>query len=530
MTCQKIYTIIFTIIFVFSLSNALCENLSGRTTKSLHISDKKIRVAVLGFDDYLPDSRTEETVRRPEGLPQELADMLIEHISQKKRYNIVEREVIRRLFNEKKLTSHEEYQNILSLKKIIEHNQQTHDETMLKDFGKIKNTVSNHEDLRHRKETSKIVAADYIILAKLTNFSINEDTRSIPGSEKLIGYHRVFGRLHLRIVDITQGIIIASSSIEHEEYIPTRASSSDAVNLKYFKSISNKAASYFNDVAFPAQVVSLNPLTINRGTVDRISLGTNCTVLKFNHPLIDENGIKIGEDTSILGEVKLSTVKETFASTSQDLEAVEVGDRVNCSEENKSKKSNLDSIFPTLAIVKIHIQNETENNKKDIKTFTDTLQTELGKQLSTGYTILERENLSDIFSENELEILFSGKDIIDITFPQISIADYLLFISISDLSRSVALKKLKVLDEEVMNENLDCNGIFRLVDTKTQSIFRSGTFELKERSSKNKNNNIYREISKKLAEKINAEIFLINQNEKSDDTLPKNKVAPIVPW
>lgn len=456
---------------------ASAETPTGGIPQAAKFDEKRMRVAVLSDADLLPATRTMEDDRH-QALPDTLADAITEQLNAKNRFAIVEREVIRRAFNEQTFTARWRNEGLV---KLFDSALEKITEAQPENVAILATLAESHGIMKEEVQgVGTAIGADFLVFGKLEALESGSRAVTLPNNAGVLPVGSRYGRLHLRIVDVAHGTIVAASHVEARE----RTAASNTDGNPFLRKLASQSADLILDATFPAKIVSATPLLVNRGKVDNVQVGDRYSVSRLQQQVEDDAGISIGRLTTSVGEVVVAEVGPTYAVLRADeRDGVAMGDilaRPLADARAKLGETPVAAVpapLPRLAIAPIKISG------KQTDAFGASESDKLADILTTGvseagtFAIVERARLGELITELDLNKLAEGESI---DLSAIGNVDRLLFVTVSEFSLTRHEQHVEIVDEMEVKYLGTAAASLRLVNTKTGAIENAGLVSVKQ--------------------------------------------------
>ncbi len=295
--------------------------LSGDEKPAERAVEKPV-VAVLGFNDFLPDRAVQDS----KGLPDDLAARVIEHLTRSNRFQVLERNALRKVVLEQRFGRNPK-QTYLDriLDAAIERLPEVGGDTARAVGG-----LADYNDLiKDYQDLGTAVGADYLVFAVLEKAREKQNTLDLPYSSWKIAQNVRDARVRLRIIEVESGRIVAADSFRFQEraYNTTREENErDGYSL--LDDLGVIVAREVLDVISPAEIVSDDPLVVNRGRNDGYREGEELTVLRAGKAIQDSTGVELERIMTPVGRVKIVKAQDLIAVVTPVAGEARKGDRV----------------------------------------------------------------------------------------------------------------------------------------------------------------------------------------------------------
>ena len=276
--------------------------------QTLAAGQNQVRIAVMGEEDFHPDRAVPGNVR---SLPDDLAARLIEHLSNSKRFEVLERTALRRVIREQQFGS---AGKVTDVDRVIEKSLENLPQTSGWTIAAAGSLADHNDTLKEFQDLGSTLGADYLLYAVLEKQEHSHSSRAIPYSSRRQVTNMVDARLRLRLIETKTGRIIGARSLRTqltEALFSGQASRQDAYSM--FDKLGKEAAQAVLDMVFPPRIVSTDPLVINRGSDQGMKPGTRITLIREGKTIHDSAGVAIGRLRQTTGHAKVVQVQPRLA-------------------------------------------------------------------------------------------------------------------------------------------------------------------------------------------------------------------------
>jgi len=344
------------IIFIVFISVNLFTRSTLASSKETSSNAYRPKIAVISHSDFLPD-RT-QTQRNVSGLPDILAQRIIEFLIKSKRFVPVERTALRKVVLEQRFGQdlRKSYLDrtldkaIESMEKIPGAHRVSGVETEVVIGGslgqigaelKVKSqspiepkpvgsgikeaegsigttgALANYNDiLKDFQDLGTAVKADFLVVGNIENLSHTTKEIKVPYSEsnRKLRQNMVDARLRLRVIDVKSGTVFGAKSLrtQTEENV-FEGKEIDTDKYSFYDHLGRLVAVKILDMIFPARVINVDPIVISRGTNDGVSTGDLYIVEREGKELKDKSGIVIARLKQEIGLVKIVKIQDTVS-------------------------------------------------------------------------------------------------------------------------------------------------------------------------------------------------------------------------
>ena len=471
-----------------------CAPLLAAPPDTLAPGEKRVRIAVMGEEDFHPDRTVPGNIR---SLPDDLAARIIEHLANTNRFEVVERTALRRVIREQQFGKEG---RITDVDKVIE---KTVEELPATNGWTIAaaGALADHNDrLKEFQELGSSVGADYLVYAVLEKHQPKQKIQALPYSNrgKTVVTKEVDARLRLRVIDTAQGRILGARSLHtkiSERLLSGHDSRLDAYSM--FDKLGADAARAVLDMVFPARIVAMDPWVINRGSNEGVQKGDSYTLVREGKEIKDSSGVVIGRLRSETGQATVRQVQPRLAMLAITSGTPKVGDlafpladaRTNTAPVPASSGRDADatgSNVLTLAVGRIRISPHAQDIVLD-QAQTGRITNDLIYKLSRfpEFELMERAEMDQILDEKAFVAL--ARDVPDQTLLQeLKGADYLVHTAIDEFRIRVESTRVPYTNEVQTRYFGTARATARLMDTHSGRIASAIKIDFNERLGKTK--------------------------------------------
>lgn len=481
------------ILTAFSLTVYADNAALGKTAGVSDLELVKATIGVMAHSDFVPD-RVKPQSGTKIGLPEVLADRIIQHLSTSRRFDVVERTALRRLVLEQRFGARIQ-KNYLdrSLDKAIAE--------MPKVTGSTVGTTSafaNYNDhIKDYQDLGAAAGADYLVLGDLEKLERSTKTTAVPYSTEGRTHQqkKVDARLNLRVIDANKGTIAGVTSIRAkltETIFEGKTSSTD--QFSFIDQLGKLAAARILDVTFPARIVSLEPLVISRGKNEGVKKGALFLIEREGKELKDANGIVIANLKSKVGKVQVENPQETVAVVKLVAGGdFKVGDLAIPDTESKSLSESTMSEktvpltpavqstqLPRVAIGLVK-SGSTARTGKDAQEhtpiFTDTMISRLAQ--TKRFKMIDRQEADQLINE-QLAAAMSNNQQLPSAMGSLKGADYLVYGSLASFGTEDKTVRLPYSSRTIKKKVGYVEGNMRIVNSRTGDVMESRKISVKQ--------------------------------------------------
>lgn len=432
-----------------------------------------------------PGGYNPETV----GLPEVLADAILEQLTNSKRFTPVERKALRTAVVEQRFG-----------KEIADSYLDRTLDKAIQDMDKFEiggglamgaaTSGAKYNDLLHDfKDLGTAIGANYLVLGNLHQLGSKTEIKDVPLSEsgRTVASRTTEARLRLRVIDATTSTVVGADSLHLKvSSMLFRGGKESPDDFEFMNKVSSQAASKILDIIFPAKVVSLDPMVISRGSNDGIAVGDQFSIVREGKEIKESSGAVIAKLKSEVAQVRVATVQETIAivdvETGGDISSGDLAVRslpvppVAITESTvplvaKNTASVMSVPRVAVGLVKAGSTAITGPDAgKHVPTFTDTIITRLVQ--SKRFTVIDRQEIDQLLDEQTAQALAENRDLPSV-MGTLKGCDYLVIGSLQNFSMEE--QTIKLPNSSRVMKVLDgfAEGNMRLVDARSGDIMES---------------------------------------------------------
>lgn len=248
-------------------------------------------IAVASSSDFIVGEDRDRRAR--DGLPAELSAEIREALASDGRYRLVEREAFRRVMDEQGFSEERGSDRFAqSVDAAISALDNMEDMSLgsAVTFGVVAGAAREADVLETLADRGSALGADYLLIGSFDAETRTEAT-AVPGSDRHIARQAADGRLRLRLIDVENATLVAADSIEAR--VTTTSNSGGALSDALLEALARGASRFVDDALYPATLVSLNPVLVNRGAQAGWQVGDRVEVLSRSSPVRDR-GVEMG--------------------------------------------------------------------------------------------------------------------------------------------------------------------------------------------------------------------------------------------
>lgn len=504
-------------------SNASSTQGNASTTQnnasSREVASAKATIAVLAHSDFLPD-RTQAQKGTLIGLPDVLADRMIEHLTNSQRFSPVERTALRKLVLEqrfgKKLTDtylDRTLDKAISAMEVVDGGAVSvaADRALPPGYipegqgavGTIGTLADYSDTLKDFQDLGTAAGADYLVLGNLEKLNRTTQETAVPFSSegRTVRKNVTNARLRLRVVDVRSGTVVGAASIQTqiaESLFEGKKTNTD--EFSFYDHLAQLAASKVLDVTFPAKIVSIDPLVISRGTNDGAHEGDTYIVKREGKEIKDGSGVVIARLKSDIGKVGIVTAQDTVSVVETvagggfkqgDLAYLDVKSgsapkvvasvsAIPLSGRTVTKTQGVPKL-PRLAVGLVKsgsTESKGKEAEKNTPIFTDTLISRLTQ--TKRFQLIDRQEVDQLLTEQLAQSLVENRDMPS-AIGTLKGADYLVYGSLASFSVEDKVVKLPGSTRTFVSKVGYVEGNMRIVDARSGDILESRKISVEEK-------------------------------------------------
>lgn len=422
------------------------------------------RILVASSSDFITGADRNE--RRPDGFSSEAAEAIREGLARSGRYQVVEREAFRRVIDEQNVG--DEYSPRLA---------QSVD-GMIGDLDRLENMrlggavglamvlgSSEAADVAEAlSDTGSAVGADYILIGRYDENSSVRRT-SIPGGGTL-ARETINATLTLRLIKVSDSTLAGATSLQ-------ASASGPEAEQQLQRELSALSVEFVNDSLFPVQLLSMDPLVVNRGTNSGWSSGDLVTIFEEGQEIRDR-GIVIGRLLEPVAETEVVSVQNelaTLASVSGLRARADYAVSRSASADRSGEQSNRGAIVGggasdgyRVAVSRLNFQ---RGCCRDVDGITPAIILDLIEQRldqAGRFELVDRRQLNVSIEELDLQSALQG-EALDTT--GMIGADYLVIGRIDEISVVTEQQVIRAVGRTVTTRTGFATGTFYLIDVAT---------------------------------------------------------------
>ncbi len=460
----------------------------GRDKDALSAADNDMRTR--SDQAYDTVSRTHGYAPEAVGLPELLADAILEQLTKSKRFIPVERKTLRTAILEQRFG-----------KQIADSYMDRTLDKAIQDMDKFEvggglamgdaTAGSKYNDLLHDfKDLGSSVGAKFLVLGNLHQLGSSVTSKQVPLSEsgRTVTQKTAEARLRLRVIDAASSTVLGADSLNLKvSSLLFKGGKESRDDFEFMDRVAKEAANKILDIVFPAQVVSLNPLVISRGSNDGVVEGDTFTIVREGKEIKESSGAVIARLKTEIGTVKTIQVQETVSVvnvvgggdfTTGDLAVRSTPASSKSAAAGAPPLKNNAPVarkgLPRVAVGLVKAGSTAKTCPIDaaqhVPAFTDTIITRLVQ--TKRFTIIDRQEVDQLLDEQMAQALANNTDLPS-AMGSLKGCDYLVLGSLQNFSMEEQVIKLPNSTRVMTVLDGFSEGNMRLVDARSGDIMES---------------------------------------------------------
>ena len=488
------------ILCIISLASSMPVWTSGHAAGDSHglgtqaSAQGKRTIAVLGHSDFLPDQT--ELYKTPLiGLPDVLTDRIIEHLTNSRRFVVVERTALRRVVMEQRFGRRlsESFTDPDFEKSIMDRRSEQDLTEPGPSGGQVVAAFAGYRDkLKDFLALGIAVGADYLLLGRLEKLSKETKEKAVPYSTEGRTFRQnvTDARLHLRVIEVQSGTVAGATSFRTKvKETVFEGKDTETDEFSFYDHLGRLAALKVLDVTFPARIASVQPLVLTRGSVEGVRVGDIYLVEREGKEIKDQTGIVIGRVREAVGRVEVVRSQETlsivrpvagtgFAEGDVAFLDVQAAEKVSTRPveaiplvRSQATQGGI-APLPRLAIGLIKSKTTAGTApEKIIDIFTDTLISRLVQ--TKRFQLADRQEVDQLLDEQMLEALREDRDLAS-AVGTLKAVDYLVYGNLALFEIDEEALQLPGSSRVLPSEKVGrVEGNMRVVNARTGDILES---------------------------------------------------------
>jgi len=427
----------------------------------------KATIGVMSHTDFVPD-RAQPQRGRLIGLPDVLAERIIEHLSNSKRFTLVDRTALRRVVLEQRFGQGIQKTYLdRTLDKAIDAMENIHGgyavvaPDPVSPVGRARvgggtvgttGTLSDYNDLiKDFQDLGTTLGADYLVLGNLEKLDRSTSETAVPYSTtgRSVRKNLVDARLRLRVIDVKSGTVAGATSIRTKlSETLFEGKSSDTDQFTFYDHLGRLAAAKVLDVTFPARIVSLDPMLISRGSNDGVEKG-DLYLIEYIDPfrfISNPSSGRMCYAVAAAAPVPL-TRTEGAAPKPAQLPRVALG----LVKSGSTARTGLDA-------------------QQHSPVFTDTIVSRLTQ--TRRFQMIDRQEVDQLLTEQQAQALTENRDMPS-AMGTLKGADYLVYGSLASFSIEERVERLPNSSRSFRRTIGRVEGNMRVVDARSGDVLES---------------------------------------------------------
>jgi len=481
------------------------------------------KIAVLGLGDFVPD----RVGIKKQGLPDGLVARIMERLTESRRFIVVERTALRSVVLEQRFGKKRSPTDMdRMMDKAVSDLEMIEADTL-----SVGGNMARHNDmLKDFQDLGTAAGADYIVYANLEKLERSSKTIAIPHSEsgRKMVINNIDARLYLRVVDVSQGLIIGAKSlrIQMPDHVFTGHVSTDHVSdqdeFSIYDEVGQQAASRIIDMIYPARIVGSAPWVLSRGSNDGVRVGDVYDIKREGKAVKDANGVMLGRVRMPIGQVKLTQIEQTFSMievVKGDISEQDLAVRVEKSmETQRPARSGVDLSTAkrpgkaTLAVGKIKVNQRGRNDALTDRTL-NKVSNDLIVKLSQDkhFDVMERQEIDQVLDEKVFNAIAQGEDVKSRLSALVG-ADYIVHATIDDFYILEKKKYIAAVDRTQVTLKGIIEATLRIVDVHSGKVVAANKVRINQRMREKDGrreavNTLIDEFTSEMVDKLLSNLF-----------------------
>ena len=479
----------FVLLCCISLLASGCDS----STAKAGFADGKglARLALIGAEDFVPD----RTGVKTGGLPDELVARISERLTQSQRFAMLERTALRRVVLEQRFGQERGESDIdRLLDKAVDDLEDISAGTLY-----VAGSIAGGNDvLKDFQDLGTAADADYIVYAKLEKLERSVSSTAVPYSQsgKTVTANEADARLYLRVIEVSSGRIVGSASLRTKQSETSYQGAKPTQDqFSIYDEVGRLAAGKIIDMVFPARIVSVDPLVINRGANDGAQANDIYAVIHEGKEIKDANGVVLGKIKSETGKVKISQVQGALSvvslvegnAQSNDLVELSIPGASLAPTQRTAKVSMKQGAarqagqLPRVALglVKTGSTARTgQNASEHMSLFTDTIISRLAQ--TKRFQMIDRQEVDQLLDEQLAQAMAENRPMPS-AMGTLEGADYLVYGSVASFSVEDKVTQLPGSKRVFKGKVGHVEGNMRIVDARSGDILESRKISVAEK-------------------------------------------------
>ncbi|MFH1076576.1 MAG: CsgG/HfaB family protein, partial [Pseudomonadota bacterium] len=477
-----------------------------------------LKIAVIGHSDFLPD-QTQISQGVSIGLPDALADRIIEHLTNSKRFMPVERKALRKVVLEQRFGKNLQKTYLdRTLDKAIASMKEINGGVVVGaptvspqpvgggitagagDAGVTGALAIYNDILKDFQDLGTAVGADYLVLGNVEKIERKTTETAVPYSDegRTVRKNVSDARISLRIIEVKSGKVAGATSLRTKVSETLFAGKeTDTDEYSFIDHLGRLSAVKILDVTFPARIASLEPLVISRGTNDGIKPGDIYMIQREGKEIKDDAGIVLGKLKTEIGKVEVVTPQETVAVVKpvsggnflkDDLACIDIQE----TETKSATRAPAEGVpltgaqtpgkqIPRVAVGLIKSGSTARTGKdaaEHTPIFTDTIISRLTQ--TKRFQLIDRQEVDQLLNEQTAQALAEGRDLAS-AMGTLKGADYLVYGSLANFSVEDKTLQLPNSSRSFSQKIGYVEGNMRIVDARSGHVMESRKISIQER-------------------------------------------------
>ncbi len=445
-------------------------------------------LAIIGSGDFAADVIDAQV----DGLPEGLAARIAEHLTNSRRFSLLERKAMRKVIGEQRFG---QKHRVTDVDRLLDEAIGDLDDVSGSTVAVTGVIASNNDVLNDFKDLGSMAGADYLVYAKLESMQLERTTTVVPYTSRTrtATHDEVNARLYLRVIEVETGQVIGAASLKCKLSGRVFArNNSDLDALSVFDELGQQSAAKIIDIVAPARIVSIDPYVLNRGVNDGVKVGAVYTVEREGKEIYGANGVMLGRAKTLSGKIKLTQVQDTISVIDVIDGAIAVNDLVTVIAEpspemvvanratvvlNKGQAIGGQQL-PRVAVGLMAYGSTASSANVHIPVATDAIISHLTK--TKRFVVIDRQNIEQLLDEQSAQALMENRQLPS-ALGTLKGADYLIYGSLQSFCITTQTAKLPGSSRSFSSQVGRIEGSMRIVDVRSGEIMASRKVSLQEK-------------------------------------------------
>ncbi len=433
------------------------------------------------------------------GLPEVLADAILEQLTRSNRFTPVERKALRTAILEQRFGQQLQKSYLdKSLDSLIQST-----DTMGVGGGIAATPMvagaKTSDMLRDFRDLGSAVGAQYLVLGNLHKLGSKTVSKAVPFSDRGRTVEKKISeaRLKLRVIDAASSTVIGADSLNVKVsamLLDTGEGIED--DFAFMDAVARQAAVKILDIIFPARVVSANPLIISRGSNDNVKPGDRFTIYREGKAITEPStGAVIAHLKETIGAVQVVKVDETIAFVEPAQPGqFQVGDlakpdtpepaamqpQAQAAVPIQAQAGSQPGQLPVVAIGLVKAGSTARTgagSDEHVALFTDSVISKLVQ--SRRFKVIDRQEVDQLLDEQTAQAIAENRDLPS-AMGTLKGCDYLVLGALQNFSQEETSIKLPNSSRVMTVLDGYAEGNMRIVDVRSGDIIESRKISVKQ--------------------------------------------------